>query len=168
MTLINNVEIYPFEDFGGGDFAIDYHGYPEALFTPISADRYRFRYAGIAEFFSFYTVSLGDLIDPNYVEGRVPFISNSGFPGDPGSADFDIAVNESRYLGYWVEDVPTHLFGWVRVSRTVDGLVASESATSLGNGIYVGSFEEVPEPSVSVLGLSAVALLLGRRRGLGG
>lgn len=160
VTLINNVEIIPYTDSGPpGSFTISYHGFPEALFTPISSSAYLFSFLGIAEEFAFYNVSLGDLIDPGYTERTARLISNTG---NPGTANFDIAMNESKYLGYWADAL--NYYGWVRVSRTPTGLVASESATSVGNGIHVGSFTEVPEPSVSVLGLLAIAPLLRRSR----
>lgn len=162
-TLINNVEIYPYPEFPQPEsYAISYHGFPDAVFTPISSSTYQFSYWGIAEEFAFHNVSLGDLIDPSYTELTDRLISNTG---NPGTANFDIAMNESRHLGYWADDI--NYYGWVRVSRTPSGLVASESATSVGNGIHVGSSVEVPEPSVSVLVLSAMAPLLHRRRTVG-
>jgi hypothetical protein len=165
-TLINNVTIYPDSTLSQpGSYILSYHGFPEVLFTPNTSPAYRLSYLGIAEEFAFYHVSLGDLIDPGYVERTTRLISNTG---NPGSADFDIAMGESRYLGYWaglgIGGLEEDYFGWVRVSRTPDGLVASESATSVGNGIHVGSFVEVPEISVSLLCLCAMAPLLRRSR----
>jgi hypothetical protein len=163
-TLINNVDIYP--DSQPGSYAISYHGFPEAVFSPISSSAYLFSATAIAEEFAFYNVSLGDLIDKSYKEQTARLISNTG---NPGTANFNIAVNESKYLGYWAGGNfffagGLDYYGWVRVSRTPEGLIASESATSVGNGIRVGSFAEVPEPSVSALVLSATALSLRRRR----
>ena len=159
-TLIDNVEIYPYSDFPQpGSYAISYHGFPEAVFTALSSSSYQFTYWGIAEEFAFYDVSPGDLIDPSYKERTARLISNTG---NPGTASFDIPMFGSRYLGYWAGGID--YYGWVRVSRTPAGLVASESATSVGNGIHVGSFAEVPEPSVSLLVLLAMAPLLRRNR----
>lgn len=170
-TLINNVKIYPYSGYSysgvyqPGSFAIDYHGFPEALFTPISSSAYSFSYFGLAEEFAFYVVSLGNLIDLSYTQLATRLISNAGSP----PANFNIALNQSKYLGYWADmdygtSTANDYFGWVRVTRTAAGLVASGSATSVGKGIVVGSFEEIPEPSVSLLIITAMAPLLRRRR----
>lgn len=167
-TLVNNVEIYPYSDFSLplGSFAISYHGFPEAVFAPISSSIYSFSYWGIAEEFAFYDVSLGVLIDPSYTKLASRLVSNAG---NPFASNFNLALNQSKYLGYWADmdygaTTANDYYGWVRVTRTAAGLVASASATSVGKGIVVGSFEEIPEPSVSVLVLSAMAISLRRRR----
>ena len=172
-TLINNVKIYPSSGnpysgfYQPGSFAIDYHGYPEAVFTPISSSAYSFSSYGIAEDYAFYDVSLGNLIDLSYTQLATRL--NSYYFYDSPQANFNIALNQSKYLGYWADmdygtSTARDYFGWVRVTRTAAGLVASESATSVGKGIVVGSFEEIPEPSVSLLIITAMAPLLRRRR----
>jgi hypothetical protein len=173
-TLINNVKIYPYSDYSywgffyqPGSFAIDYHGAPEAVFTPISSSAYSFFNHGLAEDYAFYDVSLGNLIDLSYTQLATRL--NSYYFNDSPQANFNIALNQSKYLGYWADidygtSTARDYFGWVRVTRTAAGLVASESATSVGKGIVVGSFEEIPEPSVSLLIITAMAPLLRRRR----
>ncbi len=160
VTLINNVKIEPAGVSQPGSYTIDYHGFQEALFTPVSSSTYLFSYMGIAEGFAFYNVNFGDLISPSFTEQTAPLLSN--FNGGPFSANFVIAVNEDRYLGYYANGI--NYYGWVHIRNTPAGLIALESATSVGNGILVGSFTEIPEPSVSALGIPALASLTRRKR----
>ena len=66
-------------------------------------------------------------------------------------------LDQSKYFGYWDDrlngDTPDRNdnYGWVLLTRTASGLVASSGATAIGGGIIVGTTTQVPESASTIL-----------------
>lgn len=144
---------------GQGLFAIEIATFTSSLFN--------FSYFGIAEEYGLFLVTVGTVFDPAYAIANDPIVSNNGI--DPGSSAQQFTLNQSKYFGYWDDrlngNVPdsTDNYGWVRITRTASGLVASSGATAIGGGIIVGTTTQVPEPASAVLLLGGSVLLALRR-----
>ena len=130
---------------------------------------YRFGYSAIAEFYSLHNATFGLSFTPNYVAANLPLVSNS--PTGPFFSILNFSPNESRYLAYWDDRTPFNNtpgandnYGWVRVTRTGNALVASESVTAIGGGIRVGTSTQIPEPSAMALLLVTSVLVLAKGR----
>jgi hypothetical protein len=130
---------------------------------------YRFSYAAIAEFYSLHNATFGLSFSANYVAANLPLVSNS--PTGPFFSILNFAPNESKYLAYWDDRTPfdntpgaNDNYGWVRVTRTGNALVASESVTAIGGGIQVGTSTQIPEPSAMALLLVTSVLVLAKGR----
>lgn len=167
-TIVNHFEIYPYSDYyTPSGYAVSYHGYPDAMLSLVSGSTYQFTARGLAEEFAFYEVKVGDLINQAFRDSSTALISNNF---GPNVATISIPVFGGKYLGYWARadwdggEWRSNHYGWVRIVRTSSGLAASASATSTGNGIHVGSFSEVPEPSTSLLALLVAVPLVRRKR----
>ena len=144
----------------GGLFGIEIANAGTAMF--------QFSYFGIAEEYGLFTVTLGTAFDPAFALAHDPIVSNNGM--DPGSNIQAFALNQSKYFGYWDDRFndrgpdSNDNYGWVRITRTASGLVASSSATAIGGGIVIGTTAQIPEPSASLLIVLSVGLNLTRRR----
>lgn len=125
---------------------------------------FRFAYAGIAELYRLFEATEGTLIDSTFAQQTTPIVGNDGI--DPGSSLQSFALGESRYFAYWddrnggpLPDVQDN-YGWVKLTRTADGLVASSSATAIGGSIQVGSVTAVPEAGALAMWSAGAALIL--------
>lgn len=137
--------------------------------------------------FGFYAVEKDTRIDPFFLSTHEAFYPYSG-------AAPTLLTGETLYLAYWRNAAGPYLpylipdppyvsippwpppidyidpldqIGWAAITRTVFGLELTASATDFsGNGIVVGSFTSIPEPSVYAAGLAGAALgsMLYRRR----
>lgn len=158
---------------GKGWFGFDI----ETLTPGLSRNTYQFSNITIAEPTAVFNASMGDLIDTDFVSTgpNIAFYVGSAVLSEPST--FSLAMNETRYFAYWddrsffggvnrfVVDA-SDSFGWVAITRTSSGLVASASATVTGGSIRVGSFTAaIPEPqswALFALGLAGLSWL--RRR----
>jgi hypothetical protein len=144
--------------------------------TTVAAGQYRLNYYGIAELYSVHAASAGLVFTPQYVSADAPLLSNSGSPAEH---QFSLTVGQSALFAYWDNALyqfgsaqpgaPGNpapdlydAYGWFRLQRTPTGLTIADSATAMGGGIIVGTYNAVPEPSV--LSFGALALLVGWRR----
>jgi hypothetical protein len=131
---------------GEGLFAID--------IETVTSSQYLFSYAGIAESYKLFSLASGTRLDPAFVLQNSPIVSNDN---NPGSNTQTFALNQSKYFGYWDDrlngDTPdsNDNFGWVLLTRTDSGLIASSGATAIGGGIIVGTTTQVPEPTSTML-----------------
>lgn len=128
--------------------------------TSNSPSQYTFNAAGIAELYSLHAVTVGTVVNPTFISGTPPLLSNSGLQSF--SSDQTFSLGQSRYFAYWddryydsgvaygVPDV-TDNYGWVQITRTVSGLRVTASATAIGQGIIAGTLTQIPEPTASVL-----------------
>lgn len=138
---------------GRGLFAI----YIDAL----NSSSFEFKAVGIAEEYGFYDVPLGAAFGPAFAAANNPIVSNNGI--DPLTSLQLFSLNQSKYFGYWDDRLNGNFpdssdnYGWVQITRTSSGLVAASGATAIGGGIVVGTTNQIPEPSSSLL----LALSLG-------
>ena len=137
---------------GQGEFAL--------FLDPLNASQVQFSYAGIAEIYSLYTASAGTAVDTAFAIATVPLVTNA--VAGPTSAVLPFTIGQSVYFAYWDDrnfnGVPnsTDNFGWVLLTRTAGGLMASSSATAIGSGIIVGTTTQIPEPApVALMSLCA-------------
>ena len=143
---------------GQGLFAID--------IETVDPSQYHFSYAGIAEYYKFFAVAPGASIDPAFVLQNSPIVSNDN---NPGSNTQTFALNQSKYFGYWDDRLngnepdSNDNYGWVLLTRTSSGLVASSGATAIGGGIIVGTTNQLPEPTSTML-IALGFLSISRRR----
>jgi hypothetical protein len=129
--------------------------------TNQGSGNYLFQYLGIAEAYSFFQVTNNLEFTPSYVSSHTPFFTNIN---NPGSGTLNLALNQSTLLAYWDDRtvaggfVPNSQdnYGWVRLTRTASGLVVSDSATAIGEGIIVGTLTQIPEPSSNALLLGSI------------
>lgn len=144
-------------------------GLVENRITNLGGGSFRFDYFGIAEHYAFFQVVGGTSFNPAYVLANTPFFANNAMPG---FGTLTLSEGNSVLLAYWDDRMPplnagvetSDNFGWVRLTRTASGLVASESATAIGGGIIVGTTIQIPEPSSGMLILGSLsAALLGIR-----
>ena len=146
---------------GQGLFAIDIENVTDSQFL--------FSSIAIAEYFKLFTVVSGTRLDTEFVLRNSPIVSNDD---NPGSSLQAFALNESRYFGYWDDRFNVDIadsgdnFGWVLLTRTSSGLVASSSATAIGGGIIVGTTTQVPEPG-SIMLIAFGILFVSMRRTVG-
>lgn len=143
--------------------------------TTLGVGQYRFNYYGIAELYSLHFATVGLAFTPTLVLGDTPLLNNNN---NPGQFDFNLGVNQSRYFAYWdnalyISNPPLgaspgpddyDAYGWFRLTRTVSGLTISDSATAMGNGIVVGTYTAVPEPSFFAIGAVGLLGLIYRRK----
>jgi hypothetical protein len=146
--------------------------------TTVGAVQYRLNYYGIAELYSVHAATNGQAFTPAYVSADPPLISNSGSPAEH---EFSLTVGQSALFAYWDNALyqfgssqpgapgnpapdAYDAYGWFSLRRTPTGLTIADSATAMGGGIIVGTYNAVPEPSG--LSIGALALLVGwwRRR----
>lgn len=133
---------------------------------------FRFDFLGIAEEYALYEILPGVEITPSFVLQTTPFVDNTGaFP----SGTLTFTLGQSRLFGYWderttfiepfINDGPTFddNFGWVELTLTPSGLVATDGYTAIGAGIIAGTSITVPEPSFVLFGSSLAMLSLTRR-----
>jgi MYXO-CTERM domain-containing protein len=155
---------------GGGFFALS--------LTTIATGQYQLGYYGIAELYSVHAANSGMAFTPAYVAGDTPLLNNNN---TPGTYQFSLGLGQSMLFAYWddahyifSQPPPGALpsapdvydsYGWFRLTRQISGLVITDSATALGGGIIVGTYNAVPEPTSFALGLlAAFGIALRRRR----
>jgi hypothetical protein len=173
FTLLSQVTQPAGPGGGHGSFAI--------YVTDVGPGQYLFSYAGIAELYSVHNASFGQEFTPAYVLTNTPLLHNLN---NPGSFEISLLLGQSILLSYWddyydnysglgnstpgIPD-PYDGYGWFRLSRTPAGLIVSDSATAVGGGIVVGTYTQVPEPSVMTLFLAGFGVLARRKQvaGLG-
>jgi hypothetical protein len=92
----------------------------------------------------------------------------------PGTSTQLFSLNQTKQYAYWEDNVFSGGFGpdshdnygWVSLTRTVSGLVITDSATAIGGGIIVGTYTQIPEPATILLfGLGGIGAWLLRRNG---
>ena len=133
-----------------------------------SSSTFLFRYAGIAEVYSLYMADQGTIFDATYVNSQPSFVNNLNTPGEN---TLTLLRGESQYIAYWDDrTIPVtpdqsasdgDLYGWALVTNVAGELVVTESATATSTGIIVGTLQQIPEPSTTLLliaGLSTVAI----------
>ena len=133
----------------------------------ISASSFEFHPSSIAEEIGLFNVTLGTVFGPEFALANGPIVSNDGT--DPRTSTQVFTLNQSKYFGYWDDglngnspDSSDH-YGWVKITRTASGLEASSSATAIGGGIIVGTTNQIPEPSASLLLAFLLGVSLARR-----
>ncbi len=141
--------------------------------TTNSPGHYTISSAGIAELYSVHSAYFGLEFTPSYVQGDVPLLNNSASP--PWSFQVSLAIGQSVLLAYWDDRydnfpnpstfmIPDESdgYGWFRLVRTPTGLDILDSATAVGGGIVVGTYSQIPEPTIGSLltmaGLTSLAL----------
>ena len=151
---------------GAGLFGIDINRLPVQNIFEI---HYEFDAISIAEEIALYAAEEGMYFGPEYASSNEPLVSNAS--GRSHTYIDAFRYQESKYYAYWddrnfnsLKDLGDN-YGWVQIAL-VDvglfqrvGLVSPASATSVGNGIVVGSFTSIPEPSsfsLIVLGILAM------------
>lgn len=136
-----------------------------------SPSQYTFSASGIAELYSLLSVTAGMSINPAFISGNPPLLSNSGIA--PFSSDQTFNLGQSRYYAYWDDryydsgvgyGIPdfTDNYGWVQITRTVSGLRVTASATAMGQGIIAGTLTQIPEPTAVALAFVAWACFHAR------
>lgn len=131
---------------------------------------YNFEYYLIFEEFRFYEASFLMELTPSYVNATTPIVSNSG---EPFSSLQSFSLGETKLYAFW-EDTDgvigagspdeTDNFGWVTLTYTGSDLVVGNSATALGGGIIVGTYNQIPEPATALLlGIGGFGAWLLRR-----
>lgn len=143
----------------------------------MNVGQYRLDYYGIAEAYSVHAASAGLTFTPAYVIGDTPLLNNNN---NPGEFQFSLNVGQSILLAYWDNALyqfgssqpgspgapgPDEFdaYGWFQLTRTVSGLAIADSATAIGRGIFVGTYNAVPEPTILGFGALAFGILLSRR-----
>jgi hypothetical protein len=145
---------------GQGEFAI--------FLDPLNSSQVRFTYAGIAEVYALYATSVGTAFDPAFALSTVPLVTNS--PTGPATNVELFNVGQSAFFAYWddrnfnASPDSNDNYGWVQLTRTASGLVATSSATAIGSGIIVGTVSQIPEPASAALIALAAAFMLCRHR----
>ncbi len=122
----------------------------------------------IAEAFRLYLVIENTPFDANYVNGNTPLFSNAA----PANWSLSIPINSSRIIAYWddrtflsqLPAVTEDNYGWVRLTNTASGLVATDGATAIGGGIIAGTITQIPELSSMILAFSSCVLVMLRRK----
>jgi hypothetical protein len=131
-----------------------------------SPSEFLFSYAGIAEYSKLFEVASGTRFDPAFVLQNGPIVSNDN---NPGSNTQTFALNQSKYFAYWDDRLNGNApdindnYGWVLLTRSDSGLVASSGATAIGGGIIVGTTTQVPEPAAITI-MAFGALWISMRR----
>jgi len=144
---------------GQGAFIID--------IETVTSSQYLFSYAGIAEYYKLFTMNPGTRLDAEFVLQNAPIVSNDNNPGS--SSQTFSTLNQSKYFGYWDDRLnggtpdSNDNYGWVQLTRTASGLVATSSATAIGGGIIVGTTTQVPEPTPTMLVAFGTLLVFVRR-----
>lgn len=160
-----------------------YPGGPNSGFFVLSlstlgAGQYQLGYYGIAEIYSVHEATSGMAFTPAYAAGDTPLLNNLD---TPGTYQFSLGLGQSKLFAYWddahypVSQPPPgalhdaidvyDAYGWFRLTRQVSGLAITDSATAMGDGIIVGTYTAVPEPTSFALGLlAAFGIALQRRR----
>lgn len=135
-----------------------------------SPTTFTFRAVGIAESFSLFLTSPGDIFGAEYVNTSTSFVKNWD---SPPSATLSLRMGQSAYIGYWDNRTingyrtayATDLFGWAQVGNQGGTLTVIDGATAIGGGIVVGTLQQIPEPTSGIMVmLSASALLLRRQK----
>jgi hypothetical protein len=146
--------------------------------STINVGQYRLDYYGIAESYSIHAATAGLAFTPAYVLGDAPLLNNAN---NPGEFQFSLSVGQSILLAYWDNALyqfgssqpgapgtpgpdEYDAYGWFRLTRTVSGLTIADSATAMGRGIVVGTYNAVPEPTVASFVALALLVGLARRR----
>ncbi|MBK1881326.1 PEP-CTERM sorting domain-containing protein [Luteolibacter pohnpeiensis] len=136
-----------------------------------SSSTFLFRYAGIAEVYSLFIVEQGTIFDATYVNSQASFVTNLNTPGEN---TLTLQPGESQYIAYWddrtIPGTPglspsdDDLYGWSLVTNVAGELVVTESATATSSGIIVGTLQQIPEPSGSLLLIATISMAMARRR----
>jgi len=129
-----------------------------------SPGSFTFTYSGIAEPNGLVLVEADDRFDLGFITAEPSFANNWD---NPGSGTLFLNPGESRYLGYWADQLSgDDLFGWSRITNLGGELVVEESATALGGGIIVGTLHQIPEPCMGALAVSGslIIFILRTRR----
>jgi len=86
---------------------------------------------------------------------------------------FPFSLNETKYFAYWDDsfgsaenpspDNNNH-YGWINLTYTAAGLISTDGATAIGDGIIVGTYTQVPEPvTILLFSLGGLGTWLLRR-----
>lgn len=134
-----------------------------------SSTTFTFNSFGIAEAYSLFLTSPGTVFGVDYVNTSPSFVSNWN---SPTSATLTLGIGQSAYIGYWdnrtingyTTAYPTDLFGWARVRNQSGTLTVVESATATGEGIIVGTLQQIPEPASGIMVILSASALLFRRQ----
>lgn len=177
-VLTNNIQIGSLSNFGQELFQVTQPGQNGLFALLISSNQpgqYTMSAWGIAELYSVHSAFSGLEFTPSYVRGSAPLLNNMN---NPGSFQFSLGIGQSILFAYWDDlygpfpnpsafMVPDEYdgYGWFQLTRTFRGLTVSGSATAVGGGIIVGTYTQIPEPSVAtVFVLVAVGVLVWRRQ----
>jgi hypothetical protein len=137
--------------------------------VPFSGDQFQFNDFGQPGNWALYPVEPGTVIDPAFAASTTPIVTNKL---GTNSAMLTFAPGESKEFAFWDErtfDDPAtpnagDYYGWAQISRGVDGLHVTTSATATGDGIIAGTTTQTPEPSPAILIPLAGTLFLGLGR----
>lgn len=137
-------------------------------------DEFTFAYGSVAEYCALFSVSYNTELTPSYAQSLSPIAANYGEP--PPTSTISIPVDSELYVGYWdnrnggpgpglfTMDASDN-YGWFLLRNTASGLQISDGATAVGDGIVVGTYTQIPEPSaIAMLVTSAPLVFLRRRR----
>lgn len=129
---------------------------------------FMFGYGGIAESYALYTAVSGMALTPAYAQNHAPLISN--YQPEHFYATVDLPLDHTLLFGYWddrvFDGIPTESdnYGWFQLQNTADGLSIWGGATAIGGGIYVGTYTQIPEPSLTALFCTGAAALIFQTR----
>jgi hypothetical protein len=132
----------------------------------LGAGRYEFTTGLIGADYSLFPSTSGQEFTPLQAGGGGILV--------PGTSTQLFSLNETKQYAYWEDNVFSGGFGpdshdnygWVSLTRTVSGLVITDSATAIGGGIIVGTYTQIPEPATVLLfGLGGIGAWLLRRNG---
>jgi hypothetical protein len=103
----------------------------------------------------FSAASIADGRHPVLLQVATPYVMNEV---EVGSGEFYLGVNTSQ-------GEARDVYGWARLRNDGGSLVLLDSAMAYGgSGIYIGTTQQVPEPSSALLLVVGFAGLLYRRR----
>ncbi|HMP90442.1 MAG TPA: PEP-CTERM sorting domain-containing protein [Kiritimatiellia bacterium] len=117
---------------------------------------------------AYFELAFNTAFTPELALTAIPFADSlTATIGGP----IDASINTSFYLGYWLDENNSSApdfgdnFGWVLIERIGDELVLVDSAMeTTGAGIYIGTFEAVPEPTTMSLLILSLGVITYYRR----
>ena len=108
---------------------------------------------------NWYNVSYGTPLNSAFCSTTTPF---AGLIGTYSTNRIPLSVGQDFYLGFWIRDYGTNLYGWAHLELTSPSTLAllGSATENSGAGIIAGTTTAIPEPSSLCLIAAALALLL--------